>query len=93
LRLDVIDSLALRRRGSFELLQERVGLVRDLLPRREHDAISVPARNAPLLVVVFVIRGVVVPTSTIDFEDRSSALEAEVVAVSASDQKTPERSL
>ena len=70
------------RRGLTASSLEQIGRrSRHLVPRREHDSEAVTTGNAPLLVVVFVVVGVVVPPSTVRLEDRAPALEAEVEAV------------
>ena len=46
---------------------------RHLVPGREDDAIAVAPGNAPLLVVVLVVGGVVVPAAPVRLEDRRAA--------------------
>ncbi len=52
----------------------------DLVPCRQHDSVSVPPWDAPLLVVTLVVGGVVVPASTVRFEDYPLLNEGEVVS-------------
>src|SRR5436190_8886994 len=65
-----------------EFVEELFGLPCDLVPGCEHDLVSAASGDAPFLVVVFVVDGIVVPASTVRLEDRSPALEGEVVAIS-----------
>src|SRR5215211_634363 len=67
--------------GRGELVQEVVGPARHLLPRREHEPIAVTPRDAPFLVVVLVVTGVVVPAATVGLEDRLLRGKCEVEAV------------
>src|SRR5437667_3505773 len=57
------------------------GMPGHLLPCREHDAVAVPPRNAPLLVAALVVGRVVVPAAAVRLEDRPLALEREVEEV------------
>src|SRR5439155_21640904 len=71
-----------RRQQCFpELGQQVFGLARDLLPCRERDAVAAAAGHAPLLVVVLIVNGVVVPAPTLGLEDEPRVFEGEVVEI------------
>src|SRR5205823_5230107 len=42
---------------------------------------AVPARDAPLLVVVFVVEGIVVPSAPVRFDDRSRRRKGKVISI------------
>src|SRR4051794_12016490 len=70
-----------QRRRQF--LEQTTGIARDLVPGREHDAVSQPAGDAPFFAVVLVVGRVVVPSPAVRLENRSFAFEGEVEEVCA----------
>ena len=64
-------------------MHQVVGPARDLVPRREDDAVPVSTGNAPLLLVVLVVRWVVVPAATVGFENGPRFRKSKVEPVRA----------
>ncbi len=81
-----------RGEGCREFLEQIGRRSRHFVPCRENDPEAVTTGNTPLVVVVLVVVGVVMPASTIRLEDRALPLEGKVEAVRTTvpDQRAPE---